>query len=126
MKKIFTTVLLICVSVVSALAVTVNEAVGVFQGDLNIGGQEYPDKEVYLLPGTVKNTLTFVLPDFTFGAKGKLGNIVLPNIPMSAEGQLTLENARHSLSRLYQRTRHYHHPQRLRGCGDRLQLHRLA
>lgn len=93
MKKIFTTVLLICVSVVSALAVTVNEAVGVFQGDLNIGGQEYPDKEVYLLPGTVKNTLTFVLPDFTFGAKGKLGNIVLPNIPMSAEGQLTLENA---------------------------------
>lgn len=93
MKKIITTVLLICVSVVSALAVTVNEAVGVFKGDLNIGGQEYPDKEVYLLPGTVKNTLTFVLPDFTFGTKGKLGNIVLPNIPMSAEGQLTLENA---------------------------------
>ena len=52
MKKIFTTVLLICVSVVSALAVTVNEAVGVFQGDLNIGGDPYPNKEVYILPGS--------------------------------------------------------------------------
>ena len=75
------------------LAVTTKDVCGQFHGLLNIGGQVYPDKKVYLLPGTVENTLTFVLPDFTFGAKGKLGNIVLPNIPMSAEGQLTLENA---------------------------------
>ena len=76
----------------SMLAVTPREVCGQFDGDLNIDGQPYPNKSVYLLPGVVDNTLTFVLPDFMYGA-GKLGNIVLPNIPMSQSGQLTLENA---------------------------------
>ena len=92
MKKIITTVLLICVSVVSALAVTVNEAVGVFKGDLNIGGDPYPNKEVYILPGIEENTITFVLPDFKFGAVS-LGDIVLMNIPIDANGQLSLNDA---------------------------------
>ena len=92
MKKIITTVLLICVSVVSALAVTVNEAVGVFKGDLNIGGDPYPNKEVYILPGIEENTITFVLPDFKFGA-ASLGDIVLMNIPIDANGQLSLNDA---------------------------------
>ena len=92
MNKIITTVLLICVSVVSALAVTVNEAVGVFKGDLNIGGDPYPNKEVYILPGIEENTITFVLPDFKFGAVS-LGDIVLMNIPIDANGQLSLNDA---------------------------------
>ncbi len=76
----------------SILAVTPREVCGQFNGDLIIDGQIYPSKSVYLLLGVVDNTLTFVLPDFMYGA-GKLGNIVLPNIPMSQSGQLTLENA---------------------------------
>lgn len=92
MKKIIATVLLICVSVVSALAVTVNEAVGVFKGDLNIGGDPYPNKEVYILPGIEENTITFVLPDFKFGS-ASLGDIVLMNIPIDANGQLSLNDA---------------------------------
>jgi len=74
------------------LAVSVKDVCGQFDGDLNIGGTMYPNKSVYLLPGVVDNTVTFVLPDFTFGS-GKLGNIVLPNIPMDATGKLTLEDA---------------------------------
>ena len=93
MKKILTVIAAGLMMTAQVLAVTTKDVCGQFHGLLNIGGQVYPDKKVYLLPGTVENTLTFVLPDFTFGAKGKLGNIVLPNIPMSAEGQLTLENA---------------------------------
>ena len=93
MKKILTVIAAGLMMTAQVLAVTTKDVCGQFHGLLNIGGQVYPDKKVYLLPGTMENTLTFVLPDFTFGAKGKLGNIVLPNIPMSAEGQLTLENA---------------------------------
>ena len=73
-------------------AVTTNDVCGQFDGNLNIGGQFYPNKSIYLLPGTVDNAVTFVLPDFMYN-NGKLGNIVLPNIPMDANGQLTLENA---------------------------------
>ena len=93
MRKIFTVLVAGLMMSAQVMAVSTKDVCGQFNGMLNIGGQEYPDKSIYLLPGTVDNTLTFVLPDFTFGAKGKLGNIVLPNIPMSATGQLTLEGA---------------------------------
>jgi len=92
MKKIFIAVLMFCSLAVPSMAVTVNDVAGTFKGALNIGGQNYPNKEVYILPGTVNNTITFVLPDFMYGA-ASLGNIVLVNIPMSTSGQLTLEGA---------------------------------
>ena len=83
---------MVCSLAVPSMAVTVNDVAGTFKGALNIGGQNYPNKEVYILPGTVNNTITFVLPDFMYGA-ASLGNIVLVNIPMSSSGQLTLEGA---------------------------------
>ena len=64
MKKIFT--ILLCSLALSAQAVTVSEVSGVFQGSLNIGGQVYSNKEVYVLPGTESNTITFVLPNFSY------------------------------------------------------------
>jgi len=91
-KNIFTLVAGLFVSA-QIFAVSVADVCGKFTGNLNIGGDNYANKSVYLLPGTVDNAVTFVLPDFTFGGKGKLGNIVLPNIPMDANGQLTLENS---------------------------------
>lgn len=81
---------LMCSAQVSA--VTAREVCGQFHGDLNIAGTMYSGKNIYLLPGAVSQTVTFVLPDFSFNA-GKLGNIVLPNIPMDETGMLTLENA---------------------------------
>ena len=80
-----------CVLAVSAIAVTVNEVSGVYQGNLNIGGDNYPNEEVYILPGVTANTITFVLPDFKFSGVS-LGDIVLVNIPMDGEGMLTLNN----------------------------------
>lgn len=77
---------------VQAMAVTPEQVCGRFDGNLNIGGTPYPSKSIFLLPGVAENTLTFVLPDFKYG-NGELGNIVLPNIPMDATGQLTLEGA---------------------------------
>ena len=93
MKKIFTVLVAGLMISAQVMAVTVQDVCGTFKGRLNISGQDYPNKSIYLLPGTVDNVVTFVLPDFTFGSKGKLGNIVLPNIPMDANGQLTLEGA---------------------------------
>jgi len=92
MKKVFTTLMAGLMISAQVLAVSVKDVCGQFDGDLNIGGDPYPNRSVYLLPGVVDNTVTFVLPDFTFGS-GKLGNIVLPNIPMDADGKLTLEDA---------------------------------
>ena len=40
-----------CVLAVSATAVTISDASGVYKGTLNIGGDEYPNEEVYILPG---------------------------------------------------------------------------
>lgn len=91
MKKIFTTVIMAYVLAVSAMAVTVSDASGVYQGNLNIGGDEYPNEEVYILPGVKANTITFVLPNFKFSGVS-LGDIVLVNIPMTGSGQLTLNN----------------------------------
>ena len=92
MKKIFTTLVAGLMISAQVMAVSTKDVCGQFTGLLNIGGDIYPNKSVYLLPGVVDSTLTFVLPDFTFG-KGKLGNIVLPNIPMDENGMLHLENA---------------------------------
>ena len=92
MKKIFTTYIFLCSLVVSAFAVTVNDVAGTFKGNLNIGGDNYPNKEIYILPGIKANTITFVLPDFKYGA-ASLGNIVLVNMPMNSNGRLTMEDA---------------------------------
>ena len=92
MKKIFTTLFAGLLISAQVMAVSVKDICGQFDGNLNIGGDLYPDKSVYLLPGTVENTVTFVLPDFSYNG-GKLGNIVLPNIPVDENGKLTLDNA---------------------------------
>lgn len=92
MKKIFTTIVAGLMISAQVLAVSVKDVCGQFDGDLWIDWDEYPNRSVYLLPGAVENTLTFVLPDFTFG-NGKLGDIVLPNIQMDANGKLTLDEA---------------------------------
>lgn len=90
MKKLFS-ILVAALFAANLSAITVRDICGRFDGNLYIAGSLYPSKTVYLLPGAVDSTVTFVLPDFMYGA-GKLGHIVLPNIPMSAEGQLTMEN----------------------------------
>ena len=92
MKKILFTLLAGTMVSASVMALTTNDVCGQFVGDLNIGGSLYPSKTVYLLPGAKDNTVTFVLPDFMYNA-GKLGNIVLPNIPMDEAGMLTLDNS---------------------------------
>ena len=92
MKKIFTTLVAGLMISAQMMAVTPKDVCGQFDGDLWIDWDPYPSRSVYLLPGTVENTITFVLPDFTFG-NGKLGNIVLPNITMDADGKLTLDEA---------------------------------
>ena len=90
MKKLFTTIIAGLMVSAQVFAVTPKDVCGQFSGDLWIDWDQYPNRSIYLLPGTTDNTLTFVLPDFTFG-NGKLGNIVLPNISMDANGKLTLE-----------------------------------
>ena len=92
MKKIFFTLFAGLMVSAQVMAVSVAEVCGQYNGNLNIGGTNYPNKTICLLPGTVQNTVTFVLPDFTYNA-GNLGDIVLTNIPMDANGKLTLEGA---------------------------------
>ncbi len=99
MRKIFTTLFAGLMISAQVMAVSVQDVCGQFDGDLNIGGTPYPNKSVYLLPGVVENTVTFVLPNFSFGTSN-LGDIVLPNIPMDANGKLTLENAKLYIKRL--------------------------
>ncbi len=76
----------------SVSAVTVNEVAGSFKGNLNIAGSQYPNKEVFILPGVESNTITFVLPDFRYN-NAPLGDIVLVNMPMDGSGRLTLDEA---------------------------------
>ncbi|MCR5050104.1 MAG: calycin-like domain-containing protein [Paludibacteraceae bacterium] len=92
MKRIFTTLVAGLIISAQMMAVSVKDVCGQFEGNLIIDGTQYPNKSVYLLPGVVDSAVTFVLPDFMFNA-GKLGNIVLPNIPMDATGKLTLDSA---------------------------------
>ena len=89
MKKIYAILLLACA--MSMPAVEVSEVCGRFRGSLNIGGTTYPDKAVYILPGTEQGKITFVLPDFLYN-NASLGDIVLVNIPMDDAGQLSMED----------------------------------
>lgn len=89
MKKILTTLFAGLMISAQVMPVTVNDVCGQFKGLLQIGWEPYPEKTIYLLPGTVENTVTFVLPEFTFGAQN-LGNIVLPNIALAEDGKLSL------------------------------------
>ena len=69
------------------MAVTVDEVAGVYNGSLKIAGSA-STKDVYVLPGTVVNTVTIVLPEFQYS--GSWGDLVLTNIPMNTSGALTL------------------------------------
>ena len=89
MKKIFTTLVAGLMISAQVFAVSTKDVCGQFKGLLQIGWEPYPDRAIYLLPGAAENTVTFVLPDFTFG-EGKLGNIVLPNIALAEDGKLSL------------------------------------
>ena len=90
MKKIFTIIAAALMMSAQVFAVTTKDVCGQFKGFLQIGWDPYPDKVIYLLPGAKENTVTFVLPDFTFG-EGKLGNIVLTNLAVDANGKLSME-----------------------------------
>ena len=90
MKKIFTVLVAGLMISAQAFAVTTKDVCGQLNGELWIDWDSYGSKSVYLLPGTKENTLTFVLPDFSF-LGGELGNIVLPNISMDADGKLSME-----------------------------------
>lgn len=71
--------------------VDIHDVYGRFDGLLTIGEDHFADKSIFVLPGTMENAITFVLPDFSFNG-GSLGHIVLPNIPMNEVGQLHLEH----------------------------------
>ena len=92
MKKIFILFGCLCMLCATATAVTVTDVEGTFRGNLTIGEDNYPGKEIYILPGVESNSVTFVLPDFSYNG-APLGDIVLVNIPMSSNGRLTLEDS---------------------------------
>ena len=92
MKKIFILFGCLCMLCATATAVTVTDVEGTFRGNLTIGEDNYPSKEIYILPGVESNSVTFVLPDFSYNG-APLGDIVLVNIPMSSNGRLTLEDS---------------------------------
>ena len=87
MKKIFTTVIMACVLAVSAKAVTVSEASGVYQGNLNIGGTSYSNKEVYVLPGTGGSFTTLIVPSVAFSSK--CADLVLVDMVLNNNGTLS-------------------------------------
>lgn len=90
MKKIFTTLFAGLLISAQVMAITVMDVCGRYDGTLLLDSEEYPESQVYLLPGVTDNTLTFVLPDFKFNGVS-LGSIVLPNIAISENGQFTIE-----------------------------------
>ena len=69
----------------TALATAQTDYSGVYSGELTVslgvpGTPENKNIEIY--PGSAENTVTFVLPDFTF-MNMPLGDIVLPDIPVT-------------------------------------------
>ena len=76
MKKIFTTLFAGLLISAQVMAITVMDVCGRYDGTLLLDSEEYPESQVYLLPGVTDNTLTFVLPDFKFNGVS-LGSIVL-------------------------------------------------
>ena len=89
MKKIFTVLVAGLMMSAQVMAVSTKDVCGQFDGELWLDWDSYGSKSVYLLPGATENTLTFVLPNFMFGAVN-LGNIVLPNITAAEDGTLSL------------------------------------
>lgn len=90
MKKIFTTLFAGLLISAQVMAITVMDVCGRYDGTLLLDSEEYPESQVYLLPGVTDNTLTFVLPDFQYSGVS-LGSIVLPNIAISENGQFSIE-----------------------------------
>ena len=76
-----------CVLAVSAMAVTVNEVSGVYQGNLNIGGTSYSNKEVYVLPGTGGSFTTLIVPSVAFSSK--CADLVLVDMVLNNNGTLS-------------------------------------
>ena len=75
----------------TALATAQTDYSGVYSGELTVslgvpGTPENKNIEIY--PGSAENTVTFVLPDFTF-MNMPLGDIVLPDIPVT-DGSMAL------------------------------------
>ena len=91
MKKIFTVFLLISMLAVSAKAVSVSDVAGVFQGSLNIGGQSYPNKEVYILPGSGNTSVTMIVPSVAFS--NNCADLVLVNMVLNSNGTLSAGSA---------------------------------
>ncbi len=90
MKKIFSTLVAGLMISAQMFAVTPQEVCGQYKGDLYISWDEFPGRSIYLVPGAAENTLTFVLPNFTILGV-ELGDIVLPNIQVAADGKLSIE-----------------------------------
>ena len=90
MKKIFSTLVAGLMISAQMFAVTPKEVCGQYKGDLYIAWEDPLDRAIYLVPGVTDNTLTFVLPNFSFLGLD-LGNIVLPNIQIAENGQLNIE-----------------------------------
>ena len=90
MKKLFS-IIAATLFAASLSAITVRDICGRYDGDLDIAGEPFPSKSIFLFPGVMDSTVTFVLPDFDIAGR-KLGNIVLPNIPVDENGKLTLDS----------------------------------
>ena len=86
MKKIFTVLVAGLMISAQVMAVSIMDVCGKYDGTLLLDSEEYPGS----VPGVTDNTLTFVLPDFKYNGVS-LGSIVLPNITMSEDGKLSIE-----------------------------------
>lgn len=86
MKKFLLSMLLIAASFTSLRA----EYAGLYKGDLLIG-DEVTDGNIAIFPGIDESHLTFVLQDFSFVGLD-LGDIVVPSIPIDADGHISISN----------------------------------
>lgn len=89
MKKIYTIICLFVALQVSA--VTVSDVAGVFKGTLEVGSKSYPDKEIYVLPGTTSSSVTLVMPSVAFSSKNN--DLVLVDLGMNSSGSLSAGSA---------------------------------
>ena len=71
-------------------SVLYSDIYGRFDGELTPDGGTATKQSIYLLPGTMDSTVTFVMQDFQYQGR-RFGSIVLPNIPVDAYGQFRLE-----------------------------------
>ena len=89
MKKIYTIICLFAALQVSA--VTVSDVAGVFKGTLEVGSKSYPDKEIYVLPGTTSSSVSLVMPSVAFSSKNN--DLVLVDLGMNSSGSLSAGSA---------------------------------